>query len=71
LDALLTNENVPTAHPATVGVNIRLTLTPCPAAKVNGRVKPATLNAEMLVFTAVTVTLVVPAFVRLTATVSV
>src|SRR5271166_5669107 len=69
-DALLVKERVPSAQPATVGMNVRLRLTLCPAATVKGRLKFATANSGVLELTAVIVTLLDPEFVRLTGTVS-
>lgn len=51
-------------HPVAVGENITFTVTLAPAARVAGRVKPDTLNAEPLTLIAETVVLVDPVLVN-------
>jgi hypothetical protein len=66
LDALLTKEIAPPVHPITVGVNVTMKLTSCPAGSIKGRPKLATLNSGMLALIAEIVTLVDPVLVRVT-----
>jgi len=67
---LLVNDIVPSAHPDTVGVNVKSTVALAPAATVKGRVRPVTPNSGMVAPTAVIVTLLDPEFVRTTGTIS-
>ncbi|HUO24407.1 MAG TPA: hypothetical protein VMU61_02000 [Candidatus Aquilonibacter sp.] len=51
-------------QPVVVGVNTKLKVTLCPGLSVSGRVKPLTLNAGRLEFTAAMVTPADPALLR-------
>src|SRR5258708_1613653 len=66
LDALLTKEIAPPVHPITVGVNVTIKLTSCPAGRTKGRPESATLNSGLLALIAEIVTLVDPVLVRVT-----
>ena len=59
--ALLVKASVALADPAAVGVNFTVKGTLCPAAMVTGSVRPLRVNAELLMLSAVTVTLAPPA----------
>lgn len=61
---------LPSAHPVVVGENVTFTETLCPAERVSGKVGFDTLNSLPVVLLAVTVTLVVPVFVKTTICVS-
>lgn len=61
-DPLLVNVIVPLAAAAEVGVKVTVNPALCPDGIVTGRVRPVTLNCELLELTAETVTLAVLAF---------
>lgn len=56
--ALLVNVSAALAVPVTVGLKVTVKLADWPAGKVSGSDSPPTLNTELLVLAAVTVTLV-------------
>ena len=55
--ALLVKAKVALADPGAVGVNFTVKGTICPAAMVTGSARPLSVNAELLMLSAVTVTL--------------